>query len=75
LYGRTAQFRQGDRKNGGRIVRDPFVAEIRRIRRDIDKLIETDPKRHKADLKAIQEEFKERLLYLRPRRIIKKVQA
>jgi hypothetical protein len=52
-------------------MRDPFIAEIRRIRKQINRLIETNPEQHKRELEAIRERYKDQIVYLGPRRIKK----
>jgi hypothetical protein len=55
-------------------MKDPFVAEIRKIRNKLNRLIEKHPEQFEARMQAIREQYKDRLVRLGPRRI-KKVPA
>jgi hypothetical protein len=49
-------------------MRDPIIAEVRRVRRKLDKLYEEHPEEFRARLKATEEKYKDLLvdLQLRP---------
>jgi len=52
-------------------MRDPFIAEIRKIRSKMYKEFEKDPDAFWARIKAIEEKHKDRLVRLKPRRLSK----
>jgi hypothetical protein len=45
-------------------MNDPFIGEIRRIRKQINRLIEANPEQHRKDLEAIRERYKDRIVYV-----------
>jgi len=48
-------------------MKDQIVAEIRQIRRDIDKEYGNDPKKYQAHLRTAQKRLGPRLIRLRPK--------
>lgn len=48
-------------------MKDPIMAEIRRIRNGLNRMIRKDPSRFEAELQAIREQYKDRLVRLAPR--------
>jgi hypothetical protein len=54
-------------------MKDLIIAEIRKIRRKLDKEFRENPERSRARLKAIEEQYKDRVVRLKPRGISKVV--
>ena len=48
---------------------DEIIEEIRKIRADLDKLIETDPAKFKKEIEDIEKRYKDRLVSGKPRYI------
>jgi len=48
---------------------DPIVAEVRKIRAAISREMVRDPEGYKARIEAQREQYKDRVVHLKPRRI------
>ena len=48
-------------------MKDPIVEEIRKIRLDVDKEIQSNPEKFDEEIRSIQERYKERLVTFPPK--------